>query len=285
MHMRCIGAFICSLALACQPAEPPRAPYGFDAFETQNFRLELNAKTEINGRKVDVQQVADYRLLARPQRGETELELQLQRYFETVEGAPTGTSQLAISERGLVTRTDQGETRLDPNDANPSGGTIRGLLKKTQASALIAEDGSTTAEIIQSLDPILAGLHVLDWAMLAYPVTHPETETAWNGHRDLPPMGRYQLGIRLPLHYQNTTIGEDERTWIRWHSRVERDDLRIQQGLSGRLLLEVRGESELLADGRLSGSQAEIEMHLDAEQGDRITSRYKLQVRCLGCRR
>ena len=94
------AAGIALLACAEEPAPPP---YGFALAEEQRFRFEAEDKTTVDGTPVRVQRYADVRLVAdsfEPRR--TELVLYLDRYYIKVEGAPGGTTELALSERGLA---------------------------------------------------------------------------------------------------------------------------------------------------------------------------------------
>jgi hypothetical protein len=186
---------------ACRPeAGPP--PWAFDAWPEQRFRLEGEDTTQIDETPVSVQRFADLRLVASlTESGDTELALYVERFYMRVEGAPGGTSELAFSPEGLRSRGPQGEVSFGAEDATPGGSTMASVLASPIGGVLFTTRGEVLGTPWRSRDPVLSGVYVLDWVLVALPVVERSREPAWSGSRDLPPIGQYELGLRLPIRY------------------------------------------------------------------------------------
>lgn len=268
---------------ACDSFESGPPPYGFEQVPEQRFRLEFEARTELNGSLITVQQLVEFRLLAEPLGdGRVDLSLFLSRYFESVDGAPDGARELALTAQGLVTRTaEHGEVRLGPDDPNPGGGKVRSLLERAQASTLLDSNGRMTTTLWQSLDPILAGIHVLEWVLLGFPVLEPEA--AWQGKRELPPMAQYQLGMALPLYYERLPNDAGTGDRIRARGEIRRRNLRITEDFVGDLQIDFAGETRFGPQGRVGDAKFELRMNFDGASNERVSTRYRVQLRCMDC--
>ncbi len=249
------AAGIALLACAEEPAPPP---YGFALAEEQRFRFEAEDKTTVDGTPVRVQRYADVRLVAEsfePRR--TELVLYLDRYYIKVEGAPGGTTELALSERGLAARSpEEGEFSLKPGDARPGGGTVAELRERPLAGCELGPDGELVGTPWRSYDPVLSGIDLLDWLLLGFPVLGGAESSSWQARRAVPQLGQYKLGLELPLLYERA-IGEGEGERIRVSGLVQRSSLSVAPNYTGALNLDHLGQAELGPAGRIREAQIE----------------------------
>ena len=270
------------LALLACAGEPVPPPYGFAAAEEQRFRFEAEDKTNVDGTPVRVQRYADVRLVVETfETRRTELTLYLDRYYIKVEGAPGGTTELALSERGLAARgPKEGEFSLAPGDARPGGGTVRELRERPVAGCELGPDGEIAGTLWQSFDPVLSGIDLLDWILLGFPVLSGGESSSWRARRSLPQLGQYQLGLELPLLYERAD-GDGEGQRIRVSGLVQRASLSLARNYTGALNLDHLGEVELGADGRVREAQFELRMRFNADSGGLVSSQHLVRIRSL----
>ena len=273
------AAGIALLACADEPAPPP---YGFASAEEQRFRFEAEDKTTVDGTQVRVQRYADVRLVAEsfePRR--TELVLYLDRYYIKVEGAPGGTTELALSERGLAVRGPGEEGfSLAPGDARPGGGTVAELRERPVAGCELGPDGKVAGTPWRSYDPILSGIDLLDWILLGFPVLGGAESNSWQARRTVPQLGQYKLGLELPLRYERVA-GDGEGERIRVSGLVQRSSLSVAPNYTGALNLDHLGQAELGPAGRIREAQIELRMRFNADSGGLVSSQHLVRIRSL----
>ena len=268
------AALLLGVLTACGDAS---VPYGFDVAPEQRFRLEALDTTEVDGEIARVERYADFRLAVRPASEITEIELYLERYYERVEGGPADAAEVAFSAQGIVVRTaGAGERQLGPDDPTPTAASVGALLGAPIESCVLAPDGAVRGLPGHSQDPLLAEIHPLRWVLLAFPVL--SDAAAWNASRELPRIGRYQLGVQLPLRYERVDPGR-----LRVVGFVERGSLRLGEDLSGALRVNLEGEIELGEGGRVAGAALQLSVEFDAADGSDIRSQHRLRVRCVDC--
>lgn len=274
------------LVLACgAEAGPP--PYGFDVTPEQCFRLEGEDPTVVDGTPVQIQRFAQFRLVVdAASQGRYELALLLERYYLRVEGAPGGTSEFALSSAGLLARGGpQGEMRLGPEEIGPGGASIRTLLSKPIGGFFVESSGAVIGTPWNSFDPLLAGVHVLDWVILALPVLAVEGEgEAWSGERALPTIGQYEFGVTLPLRYEH--VSDDAPVAgkrIRASGVLERSDIEVAVGLDGDVRFDYVGEVEFDGSGRLAEARVELRVEFDASDGTEVSSRHHVRINADEC--
>ena len=272
------------LLLACGSEFPIGvAPYGFAITPEQRFRLEGEDRTEIDGTTVVVDRYAELRVVSvtlAP--GRYELSLYLDHFYLRVEGAPGGSSEVALSAQGLAVRSPNGgEMRLGPSDERPGGGRVQELLSRPVAGVEISETGEVAGEPWRSFDPILSGFAVLDWLLLALPVLSDSAKESWEGRRRVPALGQYELGVALPLRYERVSAAGGEV--VRASGLLQRRDLEVAPGFRGLLRLDVRGETELDSEQRVRQGVVELAMRFEAEGGDVVSSVHRTRIRCLDC--
>ena len=275
---RWLGAALGLALLACA-GEPVPPPYGFGAAQEQRFRFEAADRTYVDGTLVRVQRYADVRLVAETfETRRTELALYLDRYYIKVEGAPGGTTELALSERGLAARSpEEGEFNLAPDDARPGGGTIRELRERPVAGCELGPDGAIVGTPWRSFDPVLSGIDLLDWILLGFPVLSGGESSSWRARRTVPQLGQYQLGLELPLFYERTG-GDGEGKRIRVSGLVQRTSLSVAPNYTGALNLDHLGQVELGADGRVREAQFELRMRFNADSGGLVSSQHLVRI-------
>lgn len=273
------------IALLTCGGEPRPPPYGFAAAPEQHYRFEGEDRTEVDGQPVHVQRYADIRLVAEaPERGRTEIALYLDRYYVRVEGAPGGTTELALSERGIATRTpEEGELILGPDAERPGGGPVAELRERPAAGCELGSSGETIGTPWHSFDPILSGIALLDWILFGFPVLAPDAANTWSARRRVPPLGQYQLGMELDLRYERTSSPIEGGQRIRMSGLLQRPTLRIAPDFTGALALDHIGQVELGPEGRLREARLELRMRFDADSGSLVSSEHLVRIRCLDC--
>ncbi len=272
---RLVGAAL--LVCACEPGPPP---YGFAAQPEQRFRLETEELTLVDDEPVNVKSYAEFRLVAEAldEGGATELSLYLERYYQSVERSE-GMSEVAISREGVLVRGgERGELQLRADQPTSTAPSIGALLDRPAASAILSSRGVVTGQLFHSYDPLLAGVHPLQWFLLAAPVLSDGDATSWSGSREVPQIGQYRLGVQLPLRYERAA-GEP----VRATGFVRRPDVTLAEGFRGELELDFRGEVELGIQRELLAATSELELAFDAQDGSRIRSRHRVRIQCRDC--
>ena len=273
--------------LACAAEEAPPPPYGFDTEPEQCFHLEAEEPTEVDGAAVEVQRFAEFRLgVDAASDSRYELAMLLERYYLSVEGAPGGSSELAISNAGLLARGGpQGEMRVGPEEIGPGGASLRSLLAKPIGGFIVDSSGVVAGTPWTSHDPLLAGVSVIDWLILAFPVLGPDPDVAsWSGKRPLPPIGQYDFGASIPLRYERIPSDEPPgSSRIRAGGTLERRDVEVAVGLEGDVRFDYRGETDLDARGQISESRAELRVRFDGADGTEVSSRHQLRISATEC--
>ncbi|MFQ5513467.1 MAG: hypothetical protein ACE5FG_03445 [Myxococcota bacterium] len=269
-----------TLLLACRGEDAPSAaPWGFQDQPVQRFRLESDEQTVVDGERAEVQRYADFRLVHESvEKDRHELALYLERYYLRVKGAPDGGSEIALSERGLVIDDpERGRLRLGPTDPRPGGGPVAELLERPVAGCELSEQGRILGSAWTSFDPILSGVSLLDWVLLAFPLLDEPGRARWSGRRRVPPLGQYRLGIELPLFYER--VGER----VRASGQLRRSRLEVAPGFEGALELDLRGETELGEGGGVQQSTLELGMRFESSAGALVSALYRTRIRCLDC--
>ncbi len=276
------GLGIALLACAGEPAPPP---YGFALAKEQRFRFEAEDHTLVDGAPVHVQRYADVRLVAEAfASGRTEIALYLDRYYIRVEGAPGGTTELALSERGLAARSpEQGDFVLAPDATRPGGGRVAELRERPVAGCELGPRGAIAGTPWHSYDPVLSGVDLLEWLLLGFPVLAADEANTWSARRPVPQLGQYQLGIELPLVYERMSSPVEAGQRIRVSGLVERPSLRVAPDLAGVLSLDHMGQLDLGPEGRVHESQIELRMRFNPDSGGLVSSQHLIRIRCLDC--
>ena len=80
----------------------------------------------------------------------------------------------------------------------------------------------------------------------------------------MPQTGRFNLGLELPVRWEHAAgrAGPPARQRL-----GERAVLRVAANLEGRLVLDVLGSAELVADGRVRAANLELRMDFTAADG------------------
>ncbi len=273
--------------LACVAEDDGLPPYGFDSEPEQCFRLEAEEPTEVDGTAVEIQRLAEFRLgVDAASDSRYELAMLLERYYLSVEGAPGGSSELAISNAGLLARGGpQGEMRVGPEEIGPAGASLRSLLAKPIGGFIVDSSGVVAGTPWTSHDPLLAGVSVIDWLILVFPVLGPEPGVAtWSGKRALPPIGQYDFGASIPIRYERISSDEPPgSSRIRAAGTLERRGVEVAVGLEGDVRFDYRGETDLNARGQISELRAELRVRFDAVDGTEVSSRHQLRIRATEC--
>ena len=278
-------ALAATLACAAEQAEPP--PYGFGSEPEQCFRLEAEEPTEVDGAAVEIQRLAEFRLAVdAASDSRYELAMLLGRYYLSVEGAPGGSSELVISNAGLLARGGpEGEMRVGPEEIGPGGASLRSLLARPIGGFIVDSSGVVAGTPWTSHDPLLGGVSLIDWLILALPVLGSDPEVAsWSGERALPKIGRYDFGVSIPLQYERIdSDGPPGSSRIRAIGMLERRDIEVAVGLEGDVRFDYRGETDLDARGQVSESRAELRVRFDATDGTEVSSRHQLRISATEC--
>jgi hypothetical protein len=268
--------------LACTEAE--RAPWGFDVKPEQAYRLEMQDETMIDDVVVDIERLADVRLRAVAESRATGLEMLLDRYYLSVGGGPGGAgggsggrTEVAISPSAFVSRAADGtELRLDAADRTPSDRSVAELLGAPISGTAVDGRGATVRSSWHSADPLLAEVEVLGWLLLGLPVLGSD-EPRWNASREVPRIGRYRLGVEMPLRFER----DGERITVTGF--VERPEITLADDFRGAIQLELEGESRLAASGEVLESRYLLRMKFEAIDGGVIRSSHRVIIACLGC--
>jgi len=272
---RALGCAACLLVLACQGEPVP--PWGFATRPVQAFEIEMRDRTVVGGEAVEIERLASVRLAAIEPGQETDLSLFLERYYLRVTGAPGGESEVAISSDAFVARTgDEAEVRLSGDDAVPSTGTLRELLERPLSSVFVAPDGSVARSLWHASDPLIREVELLAWLLLVFPVV--DSSEAWTASREVPTIGRYRLGVQIPVRYQR-----DGDSTIRITGLARRAEINVAVGFTGKLELEIEGETTLGADGGLRNATLRLRMGFETKDGSTVRSEHQLEVTCTDC--
>lgn len=274
--------------VACSDAVPP---YGFGSIREQSFRLEAQDRIDIDGSEVRARRYAEFRLVLQPtEKGTLELSLYLDRYYSEVTGAPGGRSEVAISASGVIARGGElGEVSLGPDDPGPAGRSLRTLLSRPLAGCIIDAAGNVEAKPWHSLDPLFAEIAPLEWILLGFPVLPTGGAASWSGRRELPRIGRYRMGVEIPLFYQravgSTGAGTEPArgSSIRVTGTAKRASLRLAPDFEGSLQLEHRGEIELQPAGNVAGAAFELSVRFSTSSGSVISSLHRVKIACSDC--
>jgi hypothetical protein len=262
------------LLAACEPPGPP--PYGFDQETVQHFVFQSEERTEIpDEAPVTARRHAEFALTAEDwEGGRTELALRLKRYYLRIEGAPGGTSELALSPEGLLSRAPtSGEVRLGPDDTAPGGRPVRALTTEAVAGAVVGSDGRLLGDPWYTKEPALGDLPVVEWILMAFPVLAPAEMQSWNGRRPVPALGQYRLGIEVPIRFERAA--EDR---IRAAGVVQRASVELAPGYRGSLTVEHRGEATLGRFGRIEEAHVELHSRFEPEGGQEVRSVYRVRI-------
>jgi hypothetical protein len=271
-------------ALACGDADL-RVPYGLESRPGQQLLLEAASEIVVDGELITVERVIRFRLQgSRPEEGGgTELKLFLDDFFQRMEGGPEAGSELAISREGIVSRSAQtGEVRMEPSRATPSAPSLLALLGRPFAGCTLDGSGVVQGMPWRSIDPLLDSVDALDWWLLGAPLLPEGDPAAWSGSRQVPRLGRYRLGIQLPLRYERV-VDSEARGRIQVSGFARRADLAVTDDFSGSAELTMRGETELGALGELLLQTYELVFRFDAATGSEIRSSHRVRISCQDC--
>jgi hypothetical protein len=275
-----LGTSALSALLACEPTGPP--PYGFDQETVQRFVFESEEHTDVDGSPATVIRYAEVELEASAaSQARTELALRLERYYMRVEGAPGGTSEIALSPTGLVSRDPvQGELRLDADQPVPGGRTVGALLRQAVASAVLRSDGALVGSLWHSREASLGDLPLMEWILLALPIVSDAEGRSWTGRRPVPPLGQYELGIEIPLRFERADAFGRE---IRSSGSVRREALELAEGFRGLLEITYAGEASLSPAGAIDEARLQLHALFRDEQGGEVRAHYRARLRCADC--
>jgi hypothetical protein len=256
--------------------EPERPPWGFDRSAAQRFVLETEELTEIAGARVDVARRAEISLEAKDtEAGGTDIALRVERYELRIEGAPDGTSEMALSPEGLVSRSAaQGETRLGPEEVVPGGRSVAALLRQPIGGFVVSGDGGLLGEPWHSREPILADLPLVEWVLLALPALARERSAPLAEGRPLPPLGQYRLGIPMSIRFERETADR-----IRGVGLLQRPSIELAPGYRGRLEVQGTAETALSISGEIEESKVELRTAFEGSEGDRVYAHYRARLR------
>lgn len=285
LRLRALRGVACAVLAACGGVAPGPPPYGFDVAPEQPFRMEAEDETTVDGTPVRIQRLADFRLVVdEAARSRYEIALVLERWYLRVEGAPGGTTEILISEDGFHTRgTPEGEMFVGPDERGPGGATPRTLLSKPIGGFITTTSGEVAGEPWTSFDPLLAGVHVLDWVVLGFPV-QGGPEGRWSGSRALPAIGQYEFGIDLPVRYERASEGGPaDGARVRATGATRRSGLEVAAGLSGDVRFEYAAETDVDASGRVRRSRLELRLDFDGDGGEEVSSIHRVTIRCREC--
>jgi hypothetical protein len=242
----------------------------------QHFAFESEERTEIpDEAPVTALRHAEFALAAEDwEGGRTELALRLKRYYLRIEGAPGGTSELALSPDGLLSRAPpRGEVRLGPDDTAPGGRPVRALTTEAVGGAVVAPDGTLLGDPWRTKEPALGDLPVVEWILLAFPVAAPPETRSWNARRPIPALGQYRLGIEIPIRFERAA--EDR---VRAAGVVQRASVELAPGYRGSLTVEHRGEATLGSSGRIEEAHVELHSRFAPEEGKEVRSVYRVRI-------
>ena len=263
-------------------SEPESAPWGFDAAPEQGYRIEMQDETMIDSVVVDIERLADVRFRASRDSVGIELEMFLDRFYLAVEsgdGDRRGRTELAISPKAFVSRAADGtELRLDGDEQTPSGRTVAELLAGPVAGTTVNGRGVTVRSSWNSADPLLGDVEVLGWLLLGLPVSDGGS-AAWTASREVPRIGRYRLGIEMPLRFERAAGGSE----LTVSGFVERPEITLADGYRGSIQLELEGQTRFGAAGAVAHSRYLLRMKFEAVDGSVIRSRHRVTIECLGC--
>ncbi len=263
--------------LACSPSGPP--PYGLAQAPVQKFRFEAEETIDVDGEVAKLSRYADFELRAAAgESGGTLVTLFLDRYFTRVEGAPGGDTEMAISSKGLTTLTPkEGRQTMEPDAIGPGGAKISELRTEPVAAVGLNGTGKTADELWQNSHPILFGIHLLEWVLLALPPDLSELEAggSWSASRELPDMGQYRVGIELPLSFRPDPAQADT---VAINGSASRSSLRMAEGFEGSIRLDHVGQSEFAADRSLKEATLELRMGFKSVQGIRVESHHRVRI-------
>jgi hypothetical protein len=266
---------------ACSKAEGP--PYGFATSPEQRFHFEANERTDVDGTEVRIVRMSDVRLRAAGDPSDssdgTEIELFIERYFIRVEGAPGGDSELRLTEDGLRAVTREGPVQLRAGERTPAGDTVAEMRARPAASVALDAEGEAVGGIWTSPHPLLAGVALLDWILLALPTREPKDRQPWTTKRLLPQVGSYVLGVDVPVTWEEAT----GPLALRGGGAVARDSLRLAQNFEGKVAVETRGEADLAEDGRVREARLQLRLDFQATNGARVQSSHDIRVTCTSC--
>lgn len=275
------GLAIALLGAACG-GDPGPPPYGFGAAPEQRFRLETRGLTVVDGESAQVERVAEVVLRAAALDGSgVELELYLDRYQERVARSTGDGEEVEISPRGVRVRRGSEQLRLDAGDPTPSAASVAELLERA-AGGVAMDSRGRAGPPWRSHDPLLAQIAPLEWLLLGLPPLDPGA--AWRGTRRVPQLGRYRLGIELPLVFERLETGAPGgAASILMSGLASREDLHVAEDLRGAFELELHGRSELDPYGRLVVSALELEFRFTSPGGPSIHSTQDVRIDCLDC--
>jgi hypothetical protein len=279
----CAALLALAALLGCRAEPPGPPPYGFGATPRQSFRLVGHDTTEVDGTTVEIERLADLKLDGEPAApGKLELVVRLARYYMRVKGAPGGPTEFAISDHGLVTGGGGREgVRVAPDESDPNGPLSR-LLEDPVGGVLVDTTGTRLGTAWTGTNPVLAGIDVLDWMLLALPVLSADADPRWKGSRPLPPIGQYNFGIDLPLLFERQDQA-DGSSRVRATSVLQRTGLAVAAGLEGDVSIDLASEADLAPDGRIVRARVEMLVRFEATSGTRVASRHRLEVECIDC--
>jgi len=265
---------------ACSRPGPP--PYGLADAPEQRWRFEAEETFDVDGVPAKSVRFADVILRAKPpEDGATEVELFIDRYYSRTEGTPDGGSELSISEKGFSVQTPKsGRLGFGPNDKTLGGDTLLEMRARPAASADLDTNGDVLAPFWQSPHPMLIDIALLDWLIFALPTRAPAGESAWVARRTVPQTGRFNLGVELPLRWEQRPEGP---LLVRASGSVARESISVADGLQGKLVLDAIGEAELLPDGRVRTANLELRFDLQAADGTHVASRHLIRAQCTSC--
>ena len=262
-------------------SEPARAPLGFDLAPEQRFRLEMHDETIVDAVVVDIERLADVRLAMTPEDATTfELEIFLERYYLSVEGGEgSASTEVAISPEAFVSRAADGtELRLQAHEKTPSARTVAELLALPIAGFALDRRGASVRPAWHSSDPLLQEIDLLGWLMLGLPLDG-QGETAWEGSREVPRIGRYRMGIELPLRFELRAGGGE----VGIAGFAQRTEITLQAGYSGAIEIELEGRARPGDHGRIESASYVLRVKFEAKDGSVIRSTHRVTLECIAC--
>jgi hypothetical protein len=281
---------VAAVAIALSACGESRPPYAFDQFPEQRFSLTAHDSTTVDGEVVEIERLSHVRISLESEGGaEPQLAAYLERYYLSVRGAPGGDTEIAISrERGFASVSGESEVRLDPGDPTPTAPSVIALLKRPLGRAVLDARGRVVGPLWHSSETLFADIEILEWWLFAVPVLAGEAArdaTAWNASREVPRIGRYRLGVELPLRYERVEPRSPERgaQSLQVAGLAERRSLSLADGFSGALKLVYNAEVDLGPSGAVRRVELELRVQFDAQNGTEIRSAHQLTLECVDC--
>jgi hypothetical protein len=176
-------------------------------------------------------------------------------------------------------RSADGPITLRADQKTPGGDTVLEMRARPAASVVLDSDGEATVPIWTSPHPVLMGVSLLDWMLLALPTRGRAGEASWVATRILPQIGQYSLGLDVPMRW----VAGDGPLALRGEATVTRDSLRLAENFEGRVSIQTRSEADLEGDGRVREARLQLVLDFAATNGAHVQSSHTIRLRCTSC--